>query len=60
MQLQGDLSGGGRFEEVLDGVSTHEIKTQNRIIGVGIPEGSSIIRAVGVSNDDGFFAWVSV
>jgi hypothetical protein len=58
VQLQGYLSGAGIAGvtgNVFEGSSIHEIKTHNRIIQVGVSEGSAIVGIVGIADDDGFF-----
>ena len=54
-QLQADLYREGVMINVVDGSSTHEIKTHDRIIEVSVSECSSKVGAIGISNYDGFF-----
>lgn len=54
VQLQVDLSESGLVKNAVDEFSTHKIKTHNWVIGIGVSESSTIVGAVGISNDDGF------
>ena len=44
----------GHDEKRDGGPSTHEIKSQNRVVSVGFPEGGTVVGTAGVANNDGF------